>query len=52
VPLLAPKAQSTSGVALTLPAGTYYVIAVVDATGRVAEALETNNVKGIKKVVP
>jgi hypothetical protein len=37
---------------VTLPAGTYYLIAQVDATGVVAEAKESNNLKKVKKTVP
>ena len=42
-------AQATS---LTLPAGTYYVLAIVDAANTVAEAKETNNLKKAQKTVP
>ena len=42
-------AQSTS---VTLPAGTYYIIAVCDYFNAVAEAKETNNMKKAQKTVP
>jgi subtilase family serine protease len=40
--------QSTS---LTLPAGTYYVLAIADAANTVAEARETNNMKKTQKTI-
>jgi subtilase family serine protease len=47
VPTLAPGATDTGSVSLVIPAGTpggtYYVIAVADADGVVAETVETNN---------
>ena len=47
VPELAAGASSTGSISVTLPAslspGTYYVIAVADADGLVAETLETDN---------
>ena len=47
VPALATGATSTGSVAVTIPAdlaaGTYYLLAVADATSVVPEASETNN---------
>ena len=48
---LAPKGTQSNSVTVTLPAGTYYVIAQVDATNAVVEAKETNNLKKVKKTV-
>jgi subtilisin family serine protease len=47
VPALGPGASSAGSVAATIPAGTpaatWYLLATVDATGTVAEDVETNN---------
>jgi subtilase family serine protease len=49
---LAAGATATQSTTLTLPAGTYYVLAVSDAGNAVAEANETNNLKKTQKTVP
>jgi hypothetical protein len=49
---LASGASVPQSTALTLPAGTYYVIVVCDAAGAVGEAKETNNMKKILKTIP
>jgi subtilase family serine protease len=51
VPPLAPKSSRVSEATLTLPAGTYYLIAAVDTGGTVNEANETNNTRKVKKTV-
>ncbi len=49
VPQLAAGASSSASTTLTIPSGTatgiYYMLAVADAPGTVAESLETNNVR-------
>jgi hypothetical protein len=52
VPALAPKATSENAVTVTLPAGTYSLIAQVDATNAVIEARETNNLTKVRLTVP
>jgi subtilisin family serine protease/subtilase family serine protease len=55
---LDPSATSTAGTSFTLPpgtaAGSYYVIAVADAGGGVAESLENNNTRasGVVRIGP
>ena len=52
VPVLGPGATSTGTLSPTLPAGTYYIIVVVDADNDVVEAKEgTANQKKVKKTV-
>jgi uncharacterized repeat protein (TIGR01451 family) len=43
VPVLAGKATASQSFNVTLPAGSYYLLAVADATPSVVEARETNN---------
>jgi glucose/arabinose dehydrogenase len=52
IPPLAAKTNDVSEVTLMLPAGTYYLIAQVDAGGTVNEVSESNNLKKVKKTVP
>ena len=52
VAALPPKGTQSDAVTVTLPAGTYYLIAQVDAVNTVVEARETNNLKKVKKTVP
>jgi subtilase family serine protease len=58
VPALDPSVTSTTPSTLALPAGTaagsYYVIAVADAAGAVAESLENNNTRasGLVRIGP
>jgi len=52
LPALPAKTTRVNAVTVTLPAGTYYLIAQVDATDAVVEAKETNNLKKAKKTVP
>jgi hypothetical protein len=52
VPGLAPGASDTQSVIVTLPAGTYNLLAVCDADGTEAEARETNNRRRLGLVVP
>jgi subtilase family serine protease len=48
---LNPKQASDTSVSVTLPPGTYYLLAVVDATNVVTEANEAQNVKKRRVVV-
>jgi len=48
-PSLTPGQSHTQELALTLPAGTYFLIVKADATSAVAEANETNNTQKAKK---
>ena len=50
--VLAPGGSATQSTSLTLPAGTYYVLAVCDAANAVIEAKETNNLKKALKTIP
>jgi len=49
VPSLTPGQSHTQELALTLPAGTYFLIVKADATSVVAEASESNNTQKAKK---
>jgi len=49
VPSLPPGQSHTQELALTLPAGTYFLIVKADATSAVAEASETHNTQKAKK---
>jgi glucose/arabinose dehydrogenase len=51
-PPLSANNSSMSEVTLVLPAGTYFLIARVDAAGAVDEVSESNNNKKVKKTVP
>ena len=50
--VLAPGGSATQSTSLTLPAGTYYVLAVCDAANAVIEVKETNNLKKALKTIP
>jgi glucose/arabinose dehydrogenase len=52
IPPLAPQGSEVSAATVMLPAGTYYLIAQVDAAGTVNEVSESNNTKKTKKTVP
>jgi glucose/arabinose dehydrogenase len=52
IPPLAAQSSEVSAVTVTLPAGTYYLIAQVDAAGTVNEVSESNNTRKTKKTVP
>jgi subtilase family serine protease len=56
VPSLAAGASSTASTALTVPAGTapgsYYLLAVSDATKLVTEARENNNARSRALIIP
>ena len=52
IPPLAANSSEVSEVTLVLPAGTYYLIARVDAANTVNELNEGNNTKKVKKTVP
>jgi hypothetical protein len=52
VPGLAPSASSSASVTLTLPPGSYSLIAVADADRSVREARETNNTRKRALTVP
>jgi hypothetical protein len=52
IPPLAAQSSHLSEVTLVLPAGTYFLIARVDAGGIVAEVSDSNNIKKAKKIVP
>jgi sugar lactone lactonase YvrE len=51
VPALAPIGVHTGEVTLTLPSGSYYLLAKADADDVVIEAKETDNLKKVKVVV-
>jgi glucose/arabinose dehydrogenase len=51
IPPLNPSQASANTVTVTLPSGTYFLLAVVDVTNEVMEANETQNVKKVKLVV-
>ena len=51
-PGLVPNATSSGSVTITLPAGTFYFIAVCDAANSVIESRETNNLKKAQKTIP
>ena len=54
VPALSANATSTGSIVVTIPpgtaAGTYYLLAVADADGAVAECLENNNVRIVRSI--
>jgi subtilase family serine protease len=54
VPELAADATSAGSTVITIPPGTaagaYYLLARADADGVVAESLETNNVRIVRKI--
>jgi glucose/arabinose dehydrogenase len=52
VPGLTPKQASAGTVSVTLPAGTYFLLAVVDVTNAVMEVNEAGNVTRMKLTVP
>jgi subtilase family serine protease len=52
IPALSAKQSNVNSLAVSLPPGTYFLLAAVDATNAVAEANEAQNVKRTKLTVP
>jgi hypothetical protein len=52
IPPIPANDSHVSQVTIVLPAGTYFLIARVDAGGIVAEVSDSNNNKKVKKTVP
>jgi hypothetical protein len=52
LPELLPRGERVDAVTVMLPSGSYYLIAVSDATNMVAESKEGNNKRATKMIVP
>lgn len=49
---LAATTTTTQATSITLPAGTYYILAITDAASAVPESNEKNNIKKVQKTIP